>query len=169
MIPTLSDPGNVPGRHEDQDPHAGFHPHDRHDALRLAPPEETPAPPEEPPAGPTETPAAALVVGVDGSPQSRAALRWAVTEARTSGGAIAVVPLAEDREGWLDEAVGATGDDVEVRVVTAGGDPATLLLGQATAARLLVLGHVGGRLDDVARRCAEHARCPVVLVPAAGG
>ncbi|GAA2867028.1 hypothetical protein GCM10010472_25410 [Pseudonocardia halophobica] len=162
MIPTLSDPGNVPGRREEHDPQTGFHPRDRHDALRPdAPPETlaTPAP---------ETPFGALVVGLDGSPQSRAALRWAVAEARTRDVVVDVVPLAEDHEGWLDEALGATGDEVEVRTVAERGDPATVLLAHATAAQLLVLGHIGGRLDDVARRCTEHARCPVVLVPVAG-
>ncbi|MCE3552916.1 universal stress protein [Pseudonocardia sp. RS11V-5] len=162
MIPTLSDPGGVPGRREEHDPQTGFHPRDQHDALRPdAPPETltTPAP---------ATPVGALVVGLDGSPQSRAALRWAVAEARARNVVVDVVLLAEDRDGWLDEVLGDTGDGVEIRTVDERGDPATVLLGHATAARLLVLGHVGGRLDDVTRRCTEHARCPVVLVPVAG-
>jgi nucleotide-binding universal stress UspA family protein len=159
MIPTLSDPGNVPGRREEHDPRTGFHPRDTHDALRPD------TPPETAPAPAPDTPDAALVVGLDGSPQSRAALRWAVGEARTRGAVVDVVLLDEDSEGRLHEAVRATGTDVEVRTVV---DPATVLLGHATAAQLLVLGHVGGRLDDVARRCTEYARCPVVLVPVAG-
>src|SRR3954447_24494112 len=98
MTPTLSDPGNAPGRREDHDPRTGFHPRDRHDALRPdAPPETLTAPAPE-------TPFATLVVGLDGSPQSRGALRWAVTEARTRGAAVDVVPLADD-DGWLDEAI----------------------------------------------------------------
>ncbi|GAA4686821.1 hypothetical protein GCM10023215_22990 [Pseudonocardia yuanmonensis] len=169
MIPTLSDPGNVPGRREEHDPHTGLHPRDRHDALRPdAPPETLDASPETLAAPAPDTPFAALVVGLDGSPQSRAAVRWAVGEARTRGAVVDVVPLAEDRDGWLDEAVRATGTDVEIRTVAERGDPATVMLAHATAAQLLVLGHVGGRLDDVARRCIEHARCPVVLVPVAG-
>jgi nucleotide-binding universal stress UspA family protein len=55
------------------------------------------------------------------------------------------------------------------------GDAATELLTAARDADLLVLGNhgrggiVGALVGSVAQRCAHHAGCPLVLVPAPEG
>jgi nucleotide-binding universal stress UspA family protein len=66
----------------------------------------------------------------------------------------------------------AEGIDVERAVVE--GAPATALLDAAADADLLVLGSrghggfTGLLLGSVSQQCAHHARCPVVIVRAAG-
>lgn len=109
-----------------------------------------------------------IVVGVDGSEQSRQALRWAVRQAGFThalveavmaweppfsgwGGAVAVaeeeakladlahVALAEN----VEKAVGAQ-PPVEIKLRVGEGNPASVLLGAAREqASLLVLGHRG--------------------------
>lgn len=154
-----------------------------------------------------------IVVGVDDSPGGRAALRWAVTQART-----AHVPLLAVRSWALGlpghggrrlrrsarvrhphlvlsfdgfeqrEAsarlvsksfrvvAGGIPRDVTVTVQTPEGDPGAVLTGAADrCGDLLVLGRDRGmsvqRLlhGSVASYCREHARCPVVIVPADSG
>jgi len=109
-----------------------------------------------------------IVVGVDGSPGSRAALRWAHDEARlraatlvavavwqypmmTSLPAFGAMPPPEDlgteAEAALlktlsDEGVEATGD-VPVTTVVAEGPPAKALLEAAGDAAMLVVGSRG--------------------------
>lgn len=111
-----------------------------------------------------------IVVGIDGSSASKAALAWAVEEARLRGcGVVAVhawqfpvlgfggyggtvVPLLtpEDLEKLAHETASATvdevvGDDVSVPVVVrvVQGHPAGVLLEAGKAADLLVLGSEG--------------------------
>jgi nucleotide-binding universal stress UspA family protein len=137
-------------------------------------------------------PRPSVVVGIDGSAESRAALHWAVRHARGTGAAVHAVavwqqpiqfgdapplPATEfeaQARSWLADALpelpaGETG--VHVQAHLEHGDPATSLLGRADRAELLVLGNHGrGALTDtllgsVAQRCARRARCPVVLVP----
>jgi nucleotide-binding universal stress UspA family protein len=60
---------------------------------------------------------------------------------------------------------------VVVSRIVAQGSPAAVLVDRARGADLLVLGQRGrerlsGLLGTVAQRSAEHAPCPVVLVPA---
>lgn len=152
------------------------------------------------------TPARGIVVGVDGSPQSRAALHWAVEQSERTGAPLQVItvwrppaapygtgvgavvsggPLADPAgeadavrsvaEHRLDEAVAALPAEIGRRVnrVLVAGDAATVLVDVAQEAALLVLGNagrgalVGAMTGSVALRCAHHAACPVVLVPAA--
>jgi nucleotide-binding universal stress UspA family protein len=134
-------------------------------------------------------PAYRIVVGVDGSPHSNAALRWSVDQAAARGGAVTAVfawqvpfvsiPGAFNR-GELQEAYRAflvktvseavPAPPVPVAPVLAEGDPTEALVRAADGADLLVLG-IRGRspaagllLGSVSQACAASASCPVVLV-----
>ncbi|OLT01282.1 hypothetical protein BJF90_32525 [Pseudonocardia sp. CNS-004] len=147
----------------------------------------------------TTRPAAAdapgrIVVGVDGSDESRSALQWAVRQAQRTGAAVhavavwqqqiqfgigAHVPVPSESfeseaRTWLRDALPSPAPDehgAEVHTHTEQGDPTQQLLEHSTTADMLVLGNhgrggvVGALLGSVAQRCAHHARCPVVLVP----
>jgi nucleotide-binding universal stress UspA family protein len=136
-----------------------------------------------------------IVVGVDGSENAQAALRFAVHEARAHGATLEVVhtwqipylaspfvpavsldpePFEESAQRLLDAAVDAedtTGVDVERSLVCDGAAPA--LLAAAKDADLVVVGarghggFVGLLLGSVSEQVARHARCPVVIVPTA--
>lgn len=120
-----------------------------------------------------------VVVGVDGSENSVAALHLAVTQARRRHAELDVIhvvpPDADEAEvsdgaAMLAALVGREfplGPGVEVRRRVERGDPAPILLGASADADLLVLG---GREDDghsrlfgsrTVGRCLEHGRCPV--------
>jgi nucleotide-binding universal stress UspA family protein len=137
-----------------------------------------------------------IVVGVDGSSASAAALRWAVREAGLRGTALHVVRAWEDaakrvapyashayppepREDLLDArqrleaevtaAVGCT-SLAALTVEIAEGLAARVLLDHADGAEMLVLGSAGCTPDGigpVARACLRHARGPVVVVSVA--
>lgn len=134
-----------------------------------------------------------VVVGVDGSDGSRAALGWALNEARLRGASVEAlhawqypyvnvtgfpVPemdltaFAESARRALDEALDeqdCTGVEVTPRVRMAGA--AHALLEAADGAELLVVGSrgrggfAGLLLGSVSQHCAHHATCPVVIVP----
>jgi nucleotide-binding universal stress UspA family protein len=110
-------------------------------------------------------------VGVDGSPCSTKALRWAIVQAQLTGARVEAVaawqdpvasgyysygfsPVVIDDEDWasvtgkyLQEAVAGTVDDLHprVQVVTrvVQGHPAQVLLDAAAGAQLLVVGTRG--------------------------
>lgn len=132
-----------------------------------------------------------VVVGVDGSPQALAALRWAAQYAQASGAALRAVTawrypttygiapdwseahFAADAAEQLRASVSAAlGDSPPVLVETAviEGRPAPVLLAEARDADLLVVGshgrgHFAGMLvGSVSTHCVEHAACPVVVV-----
>ncbi|MQS16911.1 universal stress protein [Streptomyces kaniharaensis] len=135
-----------------------------------------------------------VVVGVDGSPSSHAALRWAVRHAKLIGGVVdavgaweppshfgwsaPVVDMSYDKDlaerRFTDELQAVLGADrpVEVRQTMVMGDPSDVLLDAAQGAELLVVGshgHTGftrALLGSVSTRCAQHATCPVVIVRA---
>jgi nucleotide-binding universal stress UspA family protein len=134
-----------------------------------------------------------IVVGVDGSSASLAALRWAVREARLRGTALHVVRAWEDAakrvapyashayppgraedlldasqrlEAEVTAAVGGTSLDT-VTVEIAEGLAARVLLDHADGAEMLVLGSARCTPDGigpVARACLRHAPGPVVVV-----
>ncbi|WP_258348953.1 universal stress protein [Saccharopolyspora gregorii] len=133
-----------------------------------------------------------ILVGVDGSRGSRAALRWALRYADRAGGEITALiasgipamidiamPMpgegaAEHAAAVLRQAVAETrasaddGRHVRRLVVEDHGAPA--LLAEAASADLLVVGHrgrggfAGALLGSVAQHCVRHAPCPVVVV-----
>ncbi|MEV8436065.1 universal stress protein [Actinosynnema sp. NPDC051121] len=134
-----------------------------------------------------------IVVGVDGSPASRTALRWAVEEAKLRGCAVEAVlawhvdyavvigpisatiaagmdrdRLREEHRRVLDDVVAEAGGDV--RAVLAEGDARDVLVEASGRAALLVVGSRGAGpvrqalLGSVSSHCVHHATCPVVVV-----
>jgi len=86
--------------------------------------------------------------------------------------------LGEDMRVALTEAVDAAaaalrerGGDVEIETVVIEGQAVTVLTGEAADADLLVVGSrgLGGfrgmLLGSVSHQCAQHAPCPVLIVP----
>jgi nucleotide-binding universal stress UspA family protein len=133
-----------------------------------------------------------VVVGVDGSPTSLRALRWALEYAERTGAAIealhawqipttygapvAVLPgenFAATAEralnGSVDQELGDR-DDLHVERVAEMGYPPKVLVEHAKAADLLVVGSrgrggfTGTLLGSVSLHCVTHAACPVVVV-----
>ncbi|MER7818280.1 universal stress protein [Streptomyces sp. NPDC096153] len=140
----------------------------------------------------TSDPAPRVVVGIDGSPSSYAALRWAVRHAGLIGATVDAVAAYElpGAHGWSAPAVdtefdaeeakrglveevrkvlGETGEtQVHERLVH--GNPAEALLIAAEGAELLVVGSRGRGgfarmlLGSVSQQVSQHAPCPVVIV-----
>ena len=137
-----------------------------------------------------------VVVGIDGSRESEAALRFAADEAKLRGALLRIVCASEpSAAGYLGEAFAPTpdefvhaehhaeevlrgalqqlkGEPLEVEAVAEEGGPAAILLEQAAGAELLVVGSRGLgtakrlMLGSVSHDLAQHARCPVVIVRA---
>jgi nucleotide-binding universal stress UspA family protein len=131
-----------------------------------------------------------IVVGVDGSPNARRALRFAIDEAELWGCPLEVIhawhtprlgtpdgyPPDLVRAGRLDDTahalleheLGAT-PDIEVHLHTHHGSPARVLVERSTRASLVVVGRHGTGfhplLGNVADQVAHHAACPVAVVP----
>ncbi len=131
-----------------------------------------------------------IVVGVDGSPASIDALKWATRQASLTGAAVEAViawqyplesggyPVATEMD-WpsnatevidtaVTEALGADSDQVSRTVVQ--GHPAKVLIDAATGADLLVVGSrgqgglAGMLLGSVSEHVAAHAQCPVLVI-----
>jgi nucleotide-binding universal stress UspA family protein len=133
-----------------------------------------------------------VVVGVDGSPASLAALRWAAHEAdrrQTAlhvifglGQQVSLAPIAWPTVRFHDEAKQLVADLVSAaqrlapRVAVTGEvancTPDTALLDESARAAVVVVGAHGNvgltdlRIGTVAGRVATHAQCSVVVVPA---
>ena len=132
-----------------------------------------------------------IVVGVDGSESSKAALRWAIRQAKLTGASVDAVtawryptgygwtPVAAeiDFEGEAKKALSvALGEvsgldpDVPVRPVIAEGHAAEVLLRTARGADLLVVGSRGhggfasAVVGSVSLYCVLHACCPVLVL-----
>ncbi|MDQ1626901.1 MAG: hypothetical protein QOI54_645 [Actinomycetota bacterium] len=147
---------------------------------------------------------ARIVVGVDGSEASRAALRWAAEEASLRDAELQALLVWEPPLPWIYGPVGAAqiayvgmaplidpaqverraretlaqavaeafGDqpppDVEQEVIQ--GNPAAVLIAQATDASMLVLGTkghgklLGVDLGSTAEKCLRHASCNVIVI-----
>ncbi len=134
--------------------------------------------------------AAHVVVGVDGSEESRQALRWAFQYAQMSNAPVEAVIAWEipASYGWpvvyddvqfekqageaLEEAIhdvlGENADAVTRRVEQ--GHPASVLIAASEHAQLLVVGSrghgafAGMLMGSVSRHCVQHAHCPVVVI-----
>jgi nucleotide-binding universal stress UspA family protein len=128
-----------------------------------------------------------VVVGVDGSERSLAALRWAAADARRRDATLECVMCWHDVAGArlagrteahvggaLHKTLTRAGlteiDDLEVLETTAEGSPGPTLCKVAYGADLLVVaarGHgklAGVALGSVSMHCVTHAPCPVVVV-----
>lgn len=140
----------------------------------------------------TATSGGPVVVGLDNSPYSRAALRYAFDAAaryeaelvamrvwRDVGYAPSVPTLAEEMTELREEAQRGLAEqlsgwserypDVQVHKVVQRGHPVAELAAAADQARLLVVGHHGrgefsGLLGSVAAGVIQHAPCPVAVV-----
>jgi nucleotide-binding universal stress UspA family protein len=129
-----------------------------------------------------------LVVGVDGSDSSTAAVRWAADEAVRRGAKLKlvhvwdyspgyVVPtddiLADAEKALNDAATIATDRGAQVDTLLVGGSPVHTLVRESESAEMLVLGNYGhGRLADIflgsiSRGCIRLATRPIVVIPAA--
>ena len=132
-----------------------------------------------------------IVVGVDGFESSRAALRWAIHQAKLTGAVVdavtawqvpagsGLIPVADlpdyqdDARIILTEAIAemyAVDTEVEVRPYVTEGRAGPVLVGAAEGADLLVVGcrgHGGlaeAMLGSVGQYCVHHAPCPVVVM-----
>jgi len=135
-----------------------------------------------------------IVVGVDGSVPSKAALAWAIRQARRTGAAVDAViawqvpltvrtpwpltwstdfrSLAEHvlADAMADAAVRDSADHVEITPKVMEGNPVQVLLEDAAGADLLVIGNRGhggfveALLGSVGQQCVHHATCPVVVI-----
>ena len=130
-----------------------------------------------------------VVVGVDGSEEAGLALTWAAEEAKLRGARLRVVHVwsylnqagaafdpaygEDDARRLLDGAVDALGEagGIDIERLTVNDLPARGLLDSAQDADLLVVGArgMGGfrglLLGSVSQQVAQHAPCPVVIVP----
>jgi nucleotide-binding universal stress UspA family protein len=136
-----------------------------------------------------------IVVGVDGSDSSLAAVRWAAHEADRRGATLRLVAVLGrwygygPRPEWtdIDEAVARNAtrylsvsceitrkiaSELSIELDKREGHPGEVLVEEAARAALLVIGHQGWGSrrppwgGSVAIRAAAAAACPVVVVPA---
>ena len=137
-----------------------------------------------------------IVVGVDGSAPSKAALAWAVRQARLTGATVEAViaweypgtygypmPAAPDVNYNFGEIaadvvantiaeVCGQNEPVKISSRIAEGNAAQVLLDASAGAELLVVGSRGhggfveALLGSVGQHCVHHATCPVVVIRA---
>jgi nucleotide-binding universal stress UspA family protein len=132
-----------------------------------------------------------IVVGVDGFESSKAALRWAIHQAKLTGAMVdavtvwqipagsGLIPAADlpdyqdDARIILTEAIAemcTVDTEVEVRSYVTEGRAGPVLAAAAEGADLLVVGcrgHGGlaeALLGSVGQYCVHHAPCPVVIM-----
>ena len=133
-----------------------------------------------------------IVVGVDGSPSSMKALRWAIRQAKLTGAKVEAVTAWSypSGYGWApfsDGAVDLEGDagkilaealaevsgiapDVVIEPLVAYGHAADVLVRAAKGADLLVVGSwghggfAGMLLGSVSQHCVHQAPCPVLVL-----
>ena len=135
-----------------------------------------------------------VVVGVDGSDPSVAALSWASRYGAATGATVRAVrvwhyptaaglppgktpePVENEVEGWvrdeLSQAVTKANPDSSAQVETkiVYGHPAEALIDESRGESLLVLGHRGhggfaeALTGSIVIHCVNHAACPVVVV-----
>jgi nucleotide-binding universal stress UspA family protein len=133
-----------------------------------------------------------IVVGVDGSASSKAALAWAIRQAELTGAVVDAViawhypgaygyptPIADDAD-YEELAAKVVADaiaeisgpasPVEIRPRAVEGNPAAALLAASAGAELLVVGSRGhggfveALLGSVSQHMVHHALCPVVVI-----
>jgi nucleotide-binding universal stress UspA family protein len=138
-----------------------------------------------------------IVVGVDGSAQSKAALAWAIRQARLTGATVEAVIAWEFPATYGDPLPVAPGlsfkelaaevvtraiaevsspkEEATIRPKAVEGVPAQVLLDASAGAELLVVGSrghgafVADLLGSVSQQCVHRARCPVVVIRDAVG
>jgi nucleotide-binding universal stress UspA family protein len=115
-----------------------------------------------------------VCVGVDGTPSSLDALRFAASWARARGADLRALYAVDGdivdpaaRGLLLDWVAQCLGDDVPVDAVAVGRSAASALVAASTAARLVVVGahHQGLVHGSMGHTLIRRAACPVVVVP----
>ena len=139
-------------------------------------------------------PAGRIVVGVDGSVSSKAALAWAVRQAKLTDAVVQAVtawqypgtygypaPAADDTNyeelaaRVVTDAIAEVAGPVEIRPEVVQGNPAAALLAASAGAELMVVGSRGhggfveALLGSVSQHCVHHAPCPVVIIRDSAG
>jgi len=131
-----------------------------------------------------------IVVGVDGSPSSKAALAWAIGQAGLTGAVVEAItvwdfpntygyPMPVSDIDWEQFARQALGDaiaevatdapSVEIRKEVVEGYAAEVLVKASAGADLLVVGSRGhggfveALLGSTGQHAVHHAACPVVI------
>jgi nucleotide-binding universal stress UspA family protein len=133
-----------------------------------------------------------IVVGVDGSPSSMAAVEWAAHQAELTGAVLEVLmtwewpvsfgwslPIPSDYSPGHDsetllrtllEPVEKAHPGVSIQATAIEGHPAPILVKASHGADLLVVGSrghgefAGMLLGSVSEHCVSNARCPVVVL-----
>lgn len=133
-----------------------------------------------------------IVVGIDGSDSAKAALEWAVCQAKLAHEPLAIITtwqhptsynwtqvspqetdFAPIAQRLLDDAVNtvlADNPDLNVTALAVQGHPAVTLVDHSRGASLVVVGSrghgefVGMLLGSVSAFLAAHAHCPVVII-----
>lgn len=131
-----------------------------------------------------------IVVGVDGSPESVQALKWAAALAPALGAVIVAVtawhfetvvssyaaaewdPEADAVEVMTDAVSEAFGEEPPegLRTLCLRGNPAQALIEAGRNARMIIVGSrgrggfAGLLLGSVSQACVQHASCPVLVV-----
>jgi nucleotide-binding universal stress UspA family protein len=132
-----------------------------------------------------------IVVGVDGFESSKAALRWAIHQAKLTGAVVEAITAwhipagtgwvpTPDAPDYQDDAfavltealneMSAMDPDVKVCPRVMEGRAGQVLVEAADGADLLVVGSRGHRglaealVGSVGQYCANHASCPVVIM-----
>lgn len=132
-----------------------------------------------------------IVVGVDGSENSKRAIAWAAEQAKLRGATLHVLhswtfpPATTGDDGRphadlkgvaksvLDEAIATLGSDpgIEVEREIAEDLPAQALIRASEGAEMVAVGSrgrggfTGLLLGSVSQQVAQHARCPIVIIP----
>lgn len=135
-------------------------------------------------------PGGRIVVGVDGSVSSLAALRRGVTIAERLGCSLVGVTVWEFPPSWPGYVMGGWSPEADAHAIAAeaaaqvfgptppawyssvvrSGPTAPQLIAEATGAEMLIVGSrgrggfTGMLLGSVSRACAEHAVCPVLVI-----
>ncbi len=133
-----------------------------------------------------------IVVGIDGSGPSKAALAWAAREAKLTGLRLTAVAAWSFPTSWgwtppplsdydpeqdathmlaqtIDEVLGPD-PGIELETMVVEGHPAQVLVHQSESARLVVVGSrghgafAGMLLGSVSEFLTAHSHCPVVVV-----
>ncbi|GIE05693.1 universal stress protein [Paractinoplanes durhamensis] len=132
-----------------------------------------------------------IIVGVDGSAPAKAALRWAIGQARLTGARLRAIIAWEVPvyHSWglipyedfgaaagklltesVQEALGLVSPPDAVVETVLPGHAAQVLIDASAHAALLVVGSrghgafAGTLLGSVSQLCVQHAHCPVVVV-----
>lgn len=138
---------------------------------------------------PQREPDVRIVVGVDGSLPSKAALAWAIRQAKLTGAVVEAViawhrptsygypvTVPDDTDyrqlaaKVAADAIAEVAGPVEIRSKVVEGNAAAALLAASAGAELLVVGSRGhggfveALLGSVSQHCVHHATCPVVII-----